>query len=462
MRRLDRYLIGSFLRLFARTVALSVFILMMQMVWKYIEELTGRGIEWGVLLELLIYWSAAVLPMAVPVAVLLAGIMVYGELAESNEFAAWRASGIGFWRLTRPLLGVMAILGTGLFFVNNNVIPVANFKGENLLINIAQQKPTFNLLPGYFYHGLEGYTVKVDRKSDNEVWGVLVYDHTDRTQGNTRLLSAPYGVLKPISGGKWLELSLFDGSIYEDLKARTPEERTGRPFLRASFDTAFLRFNMGHFQGKDLYAVQRSNQYNMLTISQLETSLDSLERVLFRRKIEMGREWTLRFSGLDTTRPWEVAEDRYWSFDRLDPLDQARIAGNARFMAEAQKERLTQSQMEMEYRSEVAVRHELEWHKKFAISVSCILLFFIGAPLGAVIRKGGFGLPFVLSVILFLLHYVLGMVSEKMGRGGVLSAAEAIWLPNLFLLPLAVWMTYLAASDRTWNFQKRGSTSSVQ
>jgi lipopolysaccharide export system permease protein len=131
-------------------------------------------------------------------------------------------------------------------------------------------------------------------------------------------------------------------------------------------------------------------------------------------------------------------------------------------MAEAQKERLAQSRMEMNYRSEVAVRHELEWHKKFAISVACILLFFIGAPLGAVIRKGGFGLPFVLSVLLFLLHYVLGMVSEKMGRGSVLSPAEAIWLPNLVLLPLAVWMVHLAASDRTWNFQKRGSTASVQ
>ena len=462
MRRLDRYLIGSFLRLFVRTVALSVFILMMQMVWKYIEELTGRGIELSVLLQLLVYWSAAVLPMAVPVAVLLAGIMVYGDLAESNEFAALRASGIGFWRMSRPLLVVVGLVGVGMFFVNNNVIPVANFKGENLLINIAQQKPTFNLQPGYFYHGLEGYTVKVDRKSDQDVWGIMVYDHTDRTQGNARLLSAPHGTLRPIAGGKWLELTLENGAIYEELKARTPEERTGRPFLRAEFDTLFMRFNMANFQGKDLYAVQRTNQFNMLTVRQLESSLDSLERVLGQRKVEMGREWTLRYSGLDSARTWVPRATLSWSFDQLDAADQARIVGNARFMAEAQKERMAQSRMEMDYRSEVAVRHELEWHKKFAISVACVLLFFIGAPLGAVIRKGGFGLPFVLSVLLFLLHYVLGMVSEKMGRGSVLTPAEAIWLPNLVLLPLAVWMVHLAASDRTWNFQKRGSTSPVQ
>ena len=462
MPRLDRYLVASFLRLFIRTVALSVFILMMQMVWKYIEELTGRGIELTVLLELMLYWSAAVLPMAVPVAVLLAGIMVFGELAETNEFAALRASGIGFWRITRPVVVVVALIGVGMFFVNNNLIPVANFKGENLLINIAQQKPTFNLQPGYFYHGLEGYTVKVDRKSDNEVWGILVYDHSDRSQGNNRLVTAPHGVLKPFAGGKWLELTLENGSIYEELQARNPEERAGRPFLRATFDTAFLRFNMAQFQGKDLYAVQRTNQFNMLTVSQLESSLDSLNRMIGTRRHEMGREWTLRYSGLDSARAWSTEQNPSAPFEQLDPVDQARIVGNARFMAEAQRERLAQSKMELDYRSEVAIRHRLEWHKKFAIGLTCVLLFFIGAPLGAVIRKGGFGLPFVLSVVLFLLHYVLGMVSEKMGRGAVIGAAEAIWLPNLVLLPLAIWITWLAAQDKTWNFRKNERTAPVQ
>jgi lipopolysaccharide export system permease protein len=309
---------------------------------------------------------------------------------------------------------------------------------------------------------LEGYTVKVDRKSDNEVWDILVYDHSDRSQGNNRLVTAPHGVLKPFAGGKWLELTLENGSIYEELQARNPEERAGRPFLRATFDTAFLRFNMAQFQGKDLYAVQRSNQFNMLTVSQLESSLDSLNRMIGTRRHEMGREWTLRYSGLDSARAWGTEQNPVAPFEQLDPVDQARIVGNARFMAEAQQERLAQSKMELDYRSEVAIRHQLEWHKKFAIGLTCVLLFFIGAPLGAVIRKGGFGLPFVLSVVLFLLHYVLGMVSEKMGRGAVIGATEAIWLPNLVLLPLAIWITWLAAQDKTWNFRKNERTAPVQ
>ena len=469
--KLDAYLNRSFLRIFIRTVAISVFILMMQMVWKYIEDLSGRGIDPWYLLQLLFFWSASVLPMAVPIAVLFAGIMVFGELAENNEFAALRSGGVGFFRMTRPLWYFLAVLGIGMFYVTNNLIPVANFKGENLLINIAQKKPTFNLQPGYFYHGLEGYTVKIGQKSDNEVWDVMIYDHTLRGQGNYRLITSPYGRLIPLAGGRWLEIELQEGSIYEEVFNTTRQERTRRPYVRARFDTARFRFNMSTFETGNLYEVQRANQFNMLNLTQLKVSLDSLNSAYSDRTKEFQHQLIVRFSVLepDSIRSLETPLATYPHatgrafFESKSALDQNRILQNAIFTAENQLERLEQMKMEMAYRRELAARHSLEWHRKFSISVACVLLFFIGAPLGAMIRKGGFGLPFVLSVLLFLIYYVLTIVFEKMGRSDLLTPGQAIWLPNIILLPLSVFLTFAAARDLTWNpLRKNAHSTSVQ
>ena len=152
----------------------------MQMVWKYVDDLAGRGVEWFYILKLMFFWSASVLPMAVPVAVLFAGIMVFGNLAESKEFAAAKSSGASFYRLMRPILLALALISSGMFFVSNNIIPIANFKGENLLINIAKQRPTFNLIPGIFFGGIDGYSIKIGGKRDNEVYDVIIYDHKER------------------------------------------------------------------------------------------------------------------------------------------------------------------------------------------------------------------------------------------------------------------------------------------
>ena len=180
MKRIDWYVLRSFVGIFLKTIGISVFFLLMQMVWKYVDDLAGRGVDWWIILELLFYWSASVLPMAAPVAVLFAGIMVYGDLAESRELAAAKSSGASFYRLIRPVLLGLALIAVGMFFVANNLIPVANFKGENLLINIAKQRPTFNLQPGIFYGGIDGYSIKVGAKSDNEVQDILIYDQIGR------------------------------------------------------------------------------------------------------------------------------------------------------------------------------------------------------------------------------------------------------------------------------------------
>ena len=463
MQRIDWYVLRSFAGIFLKTIGISVFFLLMQMVWKYVDDLAGRGVDWWVILELLFYWSASVLPMAAPVAVLFAGIMVYGDLAESRELAAAKSSGASFYRLIRPVLLGLGVISVGMFFVANNLIPVANFKGENLLINIAKQRPTFNLQPGIFYGGIDGYSIKIGAKSDNEVQDILIYDHRERGQGNHTVIMAPRAVLHYSEGSRWMEMELFNGTSYQEYKAEKREERERKPFLESSFERMLIRVNMGSFQVGDLYSVNRSDEYNMLSVMQLDRAISELYVQYGQRQSEVGQIMRNKYYGwatADSATFQPVGEEglaqpdstqAYYMKERLKGHYLFRAVNNAIHSAQANRDYMEQIQSEYVWRNQIIARHYLEFHKKFSVAIACILLFFIGAPLGAIIQKGGFGLPFVISVLLFLFHYVLTIIFEKMGREWLISPFWAIWLPNAILLPIAVWMTVWAANDATMN-----------
>ncbi len=454
MQRIDWYLLRSFAGIFLKTIGISVFFLLMQMVWKYVDDLAGRGVDWWVILELLFYWSASVLPMAAPIAVLFAGIMVYGDLAESHELAAAKSSGASFYRLIRPILLALVGIAVGMFFVANNLIPVANFKGENLLINIAKQRPTFNLQPGIFYGGIDGYSIKIGGKTDNEVQDILIYDHRERGEGNHTVIMAPKAVLHYTEGNRWMEMELFQGTSYQEYKAEKREERDRKPFLESTFDRMVIRVNMGSFEMGDLYSVHRSDEYNMLSVTQLDHAIDALYDQYRQRQDEVHMIMRNKYYGWQSTDSLSgqaLGSEPLYMKERLKGHYLFRAVNNAIHSAQANREYMEQIQSEYVWRNQVIARHYLEFHKKFSVAIACILLFFIGAPLGAIIQKGGFGLPFVISVLLFLFHYVLTIIFEKMGREWLISPFWAIWLPNAILLPIAVWMTVWAANDASIN-----------
>lgn len=454
MQRIDWYLLRSFAGIFLKTIGISVFFLLMQMVWKYVDDLAGRGVDWWIILELLFYWSASVLPMAAPVAVLFAGIMVYGDLAESHELAAAKSSGASFYRLIRPVLLALALIATGMFFVANNLIPVANFKGENLLINIAKQRPTFNLQPGIFYGGIDGYSIKIGGKTDNTVSDILIYDHRERGEGNHTVIMAPEAVLHYTEGNHWMEMELFHGTSYQEYKAEKREERDRKPFLESSFDRMIIRVNMGSFEMGNLYSVNRSDEYNMLGVGQLDNAINELYAQYRMRQDEVNLIMRNKYYGWNSSDTLALEDHAVASLhmkDRLRGHYLFRAVNNAIHAVQSNRDYMEQIQSEYVWRNQIIARHYLEFHKKFSVAIACILLFFIGAPLGAIIQKGGFGLPFVISVLLFLFHYVLTIIFEKMGREWLISPMWAIWLPNLILLPVAIWMTIWAANDATMN-----------
>ena len=449
MGKLDRYFIGNFVQIFAKTLALSVFILLMQMVWKYMDDLAGRGISMLRILELMGYWSVSILPMAAPIAVLFAGIMIYGQWAESKEYAAAKAAGFSFLRMLQPVTLVLAVIAVLMFFVSNNFIPVANFKGENLLLNIARQKPTFKLKPGVFVAGLDGFSVKVGRKEDNRIYDVILYDHRERGRGNTGVLTAPEGEIRYPEGSPTMTLVLRNGRSYLDVNESVREERLRQGMLAATFDSMVVRMDMSSFLLGDLGGIQRSNEFNMLTLSQLDTSIDVLEVQIADRMAEVSQGMRRKLGGWseDSMLQAHAVDTSLRVATRLQPIHRYRAVQNAAYLAQSNRDYMNQIASELDWRNQHLARHYLEWHKKFSVAVACVLLFFIGAPLGSVIQRGGFGWAFVASVLLFLLHYVLTMVSEKLGRTWVLSPFWAMWGPNLVLAPVAMAMTWWASRD---------------
>lgn len=448
MKRLDRYVLISFVKVFIPTLIVSVFTLMMQLLWKYIDILVGRGIEWYYILELLFFWSAQVVPMALPIAVLLSSIMTFGGYGEHYELAAMRSSGISLYRIMRPLIIVMMLVAVGTYYFTNDLVPVANFKGENLLINISKQKPAFNLTPGVFYDGIEGYAIKIGGKTEDEISDVFIRDFTSPDRRQSKVILAERGIMRLIENESFLEFKLFNGSTYEEIPPEERHDRQDALHVKSSFEETTLRISMISLAQGDMGEVNRRKHYRMLNTTQLVEAYDSLSVHLNRRKNSMSDVMAKKYWYTEVNTDTVFNLERGPNFMATVPVSlRPRAIENALRTASNTRSHVYDQKDEYEYREEYMIRHLIEWHRKFAVSVGCIVLFFIGAPFGAIIRKGGVGLPFVVSIVLFLLYHVMITIFEKMGRGGDLSAAWAVWLPSLILLPIGVYLTVKAARD---------------
>lgn len=421
----------------------------MQMVWKYIEDLAGRGIEWYYIAELLFYWSAGVLPFALPISILLSSLMTFGGFGEHYELAAMKSAGISLYRIMRPLIVLMIFISAAAFFFYNSVIPVANLKSVSLIENISKKKPAFNIPQGFFYGGIDGYNIKVGKKTGedgNQLENIMIYDHTNGG-GNTKVTIAKSGKMAVTPDERYLELTLFDGKTYEEVSTSTRKERDKHPFITANFGKALIRFNLSQFQTGNLREESNKNWY-MMNTKQLMNAADSLEQGTEKRINDFGNNFGERYYfnliAMDSANPQALTDNVLGYFNQ--PM-QERAVKNALRMARSNIEYVNQKIAEIEYWHKMRARFYLEWHKKFALSVACFVLFFIGAPLGAIIRKGGMGAPVVFSFGVFLTYHVLNTIFDKMGRDLVLEPWAAVWFGSLILAPFGFLLTLSAASD---------------
>ena len=454
MKKLHKLVITSYIGPFVVTFFISLFILLMQFLWKYIDDLVGKGLEWYIIAELLFYFTATFVPLALPLAVLLSSIMTMGKMGEYYELVAFKSAGISLRRIMWPMVMISFILVLAAFYFSNNILPVANLKGLSLLYDVRQQRPAFNITEGVYYHGIDNFVIRVDEKDDGgqTLRGIKIYDHSDR-KGNVNLTLAEWGTMAVSTDKRYLVLSLYDGINYqEDASAGPLDEK--RTFQRTNFEKQVIKFDLSMFDmtrtDEDLF---RGN-FRMLNIGQLIHFEDSLSRQLQTRKESFLRTYKRRFNhfpGEEDIHKLDTAKLRLQPIDIEHIIeskaDEHMVIANAMEMIRSNRSQTNLSHDDFRNRQRNLARYQIEFHRKFTLSFACVVLFLIGAPLGAIIRKGGFGLPLVISVLLFVVFHVISMMGEKFVREGVLEAHQGMWIASLALLPVGILLTIKATTD---------------
>ncbi len=457
LKTLDRYILKNYLLPFVATFFVMMFILMMQFVWKYVDDLVGKGLSPWIIGELLFYVSATLVPLALPLTILLSSIMAFGNLAESYELTAIKSAGISLLRVMRPLMLVSLVVSILAFLFSNFVLPVANLKMGSLLYDISHQKPTLEIKEGVFYNGIENFTILVGRKSKDgkTMYNLMIYDHSDH-YGNRKLVTARKGRMELTADERFLLFNLYDGHSYEEAQKREGGHEVW-PMIRSTFGQQTIRMDLSDFKMTRSDERLFKDHYAMLNIRQLNQQVDSSRMDQGKRHGNFFKQIE-QLSGIPDRMP--VVQPFPITDTLLKPivtykalLESMSLAGPddlygaAENMTRGNLSYVESSVQEMNMIEESISRYLIEFHKKFTLAFACMVLFFVGAPLGAIIRKGGLGMPVVASVILFLIFHVISIMGEKSAKEGVLEPWLGAWLATLVLFPLGVFLTYKAAMD---------------
>ncbi len=452
-------MLKSFIGPFVATFFISMFVLIMQFLWRMIDEIVGKGLEFTVIAELLIYLSTTLVPMALPLAVLLSSIMTFGSLGENYELIALKSAGISLYRIMKPLIILIVCLTIFAFFFSNNILPVANLKFYSLLYDIRKQKPEMSFKEGIFTNDLEGYSIKIDKinKETGMMYNMLIYEHKEGS-GNYDVTKADSGRMVGDPKSNLMELILYSGHSYTDEGMKNPSSRKSYPFRRLKFDKETVLIELPETDLKRSDEDGFRSYAMMLNLDQLEHTIDSSQNALNTRKA--GDTKKLLSNNYQRSKSptrerdsilFEESRGKYSDKDSLfsafDIEEQRRAVDNALQYAREVKQRIQDDYHFYVAQQENIIKSKLEWHRKFTLSFACFIFFFIGAPLGAIIRKGGLGMPVVVSVLLFIIYYIISMMGERSAKEAVVSPAVGMWISAFILLPLGIVLTYKSVTD---------------
>lgn len=438
-----------------------MFFLVMQFLWKYVDDFMGKGLEISVILELLFYVSATLIPLALPLAVLFSSIMTFGNLAENNELTALKSSGLSLFRIMRPMLVFVLFLSAGAFYFTNYILPLANLKSRTLIYNIQSKKPTFGITEGVFYNDIDNFSIKVEQKNDNtgELIDILIYEQDGSFGGKT--IKAERGEMLKSENERFLLLKLINGAMYE--KGSTDNfSGSSSIFKKSFFKEAIIKFDLGGFEMKEESEDLFKREFEMMNYSQLGEALDSLYVIndslrnkfianVNRQIVVLNTEFAR--SNIRDTVNNITTESSMKKVDTLIQLSSLKMMElETALLAAQSKIRATKdlvyTQTIIANSRETNLRdYKAAWHQKFTLSFAILVLFFIGAPLGAIIRKGGLGAPLVFATLFFLLYYILTISGENMVESGVIEVWKGMWLSSIILSPLGIFLTYKSAND---------------
>lgn len=466
-------MLQTFLPLFLMTFGICLFIVLMQFLWRYIDDMVGKGLGMSVLGEMFLYAALFLVPMALPLAVLLASLMTFGNLGERLELLAMKSAGVSLIHIMRPLIITIGLISVGAFFFQNNVMPVVQVKLYSLLYSMRQKSPELDIPEGVFYSEIQGFNVYVKQK-DNQTGllkDMMIYDYSEGFD-KVRVILADSGRLKTSADKLFLVLSLFNGESFENLKEQgnASSNQAAVPYRRETFKTKdiLIAFD-ANFSRTDESFMQ--NQYMGKNLQDLQSSIDSMGVKLDSIKIlnsgliyEASYKKSFvnkRGAAAEATPPppaesktkqkKEQEEEKVIDFEQLyreeTPSGRAALLTRAKSAVENVKAEYYFKAASISDEAYKLRRHLTEWHNKFTIAFACLVFFFIGAPLGAIIRKGGLGMPVVISVILFIFYYIINNIGFKMARDGVWEAWQGMWLSSAVLTPLGIFLTYKAVND---------------
>jgi lipopolysaccharide export system permease protein len=456
VKKLDWLVIKSFIGPFILTFCIAQFVLVLQFLWKYVDDLVGKGLDTWVLMELLIYASARLVPMALPLAVLLASIMTYGSFGEHYELTAVRSAGISLFRFMRPLIITVAGISIFAFFFSNNLLPRANLKFGALLYDIRHQKPTATLKPGIFYSGIDGFAIRAGDKDDetNTLYDITVYDHTSG-KGNDHVITARRGYMTQDDDAMALTLKLDTGKQYREMEPKEGESKT-YPMVHTEFSSWEKRFDLSQFKLARTDENFFKDLKQMLNLDQLYTGMDTVQMEVNNLKKGYSNYLapyvSIKKFGLDTLKRSETMKPV--KFNRVEELlnefettKRIQIMEMAMGRARNVKNFSDVTAKQLEYKDNETTSYMVEVYRKFTLSIACLVLFFIGAPLGSIIRKGGLGWPLFYSVLFFIVYHVTSIIGEKLSENDVLTVFAGMWLSTFVLLPVGLFLTMKAAND---------------
>jgi lipopolysaccharide export system permease protein len=442
-----------------------MFMLIMQFFWKYIDDLMGKGLEISVLLELLFYVSASLIPLALPLAMLLSSIMTLGNLAENNELTALKSAGLSLFRILKPLTIVVIFICLGTFYFANYVIPVANLKWRSLIYDIQETKITNILTPGKYNTELEGFSIKINEGDESKFNGIVIHDFTNVSVIKT--VRADSGEVFKSENGAYLFFKLYNGFVMEELNVNSvlpnslpTQDGSFVPSRRTQFGSATYKVDLTGFKlnrsDEDLFA----NSHEMLNVFQIQVAVDSIllnnlsvtqnfvesiknDHPFFQSKNFIHQE----NANVSAEANSSGEEDTIYSYQSLSNEDKLISLQNSISRIRRKNQNLEGQKDYMKATKDNIARFYIEYHRKFALTFAILVLFFVGAPLGAIVRKGGFGAPVVIAALLFMVYFVLISIGENLATTGVLSPFWGMWMATFVLVPLALLLMRSAAND---------------
>ncbi|HIY68257.1 MAG TPA: LptF/LptG family permease [Candidatus Alistipes intestinigallinarum] len=457
MKTIHKLVLKAYLGPMVLTFFIVMFVLMMNFVWRYIDELVGKGLSAGIIIELMSYAMANMIPMGLPLSMLLAAIMTMGNLGENYELLAMKSAGMSLVQITKPLIIVVSIVAVGSFFISNNLVPYSNKKMFSIIYDIRQQKQSLEFQDGLFFNGIDNMSIRVSHQDPEThlLTDVLIYDNR-AANGNMNTIVADSGYIRLSDDKKYLLVTLYHGETYE--QTRSSQWFTKSALRHHTFDLQKQVIPMDGFAMGRSDADMFSNAQTK-NINELQHDIDSLE-IRVNDATTTSYEPLLKeqiFARDNTVLPLpdslQVDKSNYRDLLATDSLpglptrEKEKVWNQARTLAKNSRNMFAFDESTAKEALNQLYRSKIEWHRKISLPVSILIFFLIGAPLGAIIRRGGLGLPVVVSVIFFVIYYVISLTGEKMAKEGTWDAIYGMWISTFILTPIAVYLTYKATND---------------